>query len=95
MSISITTPAGSILGKQENPSTISIDKDELRAIVREAVQKKFAALAESKAKQVKEGKVTPSGSILGGKAPAQEAMGGGVPGSMTPLGETTPESKGK
>lgn len=87
-----TTPAGSSLGKQEIP-TISVDKDELRAIVREAVQRKFAALAESK--QVAEGKVTPAGSILGRKAPTEEAMGGGVPGAMAPLGETMPESKGK
>jgi hypothetical protein len=94
MSIMITTPAGSELGKQEEP-TISVDREELRAIVREAVQRKFASLTESKTEQVKEGKATPAGSILGGKPVAQEAMGGGVPGGMSSFGGTMPESKRK
>lgn len=82
----LETAQGSTLGEEY----ISIDKEELRAIVKECVQKKFASLTEN-AKVVREGKVTPAGSVLGGRAPQEEAMGGGVPGAMAPLAE----NKGK
>lgn len=59
--------------------TISVDKDELRAIVKEYVQKKFAALTENRS--VKEV------STFGRKAVQDEAMGGGVPGAIAPIGE--------
>lgn len=84
----VQTAAGSALGKSIS-ETISVDKDELRAIVKEYVQKKFASLAESKkaALVVREGKITAAGSVLGkGTAPQAEAMGGGVPGAMAPIG---------
>jgi len=96
----LQTASGSTLGKSI-AETISVDKDELRAIVKEYVQKKFAVLAESKkaALIVREGKVTESGSILGkGAAPQAEAMGGGVTGAMAPMTENgdSPElDKGK
>lgn len=98
-------------------NTIQVDKEELRGIIREAVQKKLASLKESKgaaepkaaparkksalteAQRLEKAREalkvlqeaighTPHGSRLGpaGAGMKDEAMGGGVPGAMAPMG---------